>query len=256
MLRTLISAGFLSIASLAHAQSGLPVKGDVLSGWREADGRHMAGVSLELAPGWKTYWRSPGAGGIPPRFNWSGSQNVAAIDVRYPVPKVLQQNGLRSIGYDDDVVFPLIVTAKNPHNAITLRAEVEIGVCEEVCIPMTLQLAGTLPPAGAYDQSIGDSLKNQPQVAGAFDCEISPISDGMALRASTNQARFKAEIVVIEIATPDVWVSPSSTVQTGSAVVAEVEMVPPSAQPFALARSEVRMTMIGGGRAVEMRGCR
>ncbi len=257
MFRSLISSAFVAFASLAHAQSsGLPVEGEILPGWREADGRHMAGLSLDMAPGWKTYWRTPGAGGIPPRFNWSGSKNVAAIDVRYPVPKVMWQNGLQSIGYDQDVVFPLIVTAKNPNQTVELQAEVEIGVCEEVCIPMTLRLEGTLPPAGTYDRNIGDSLDNQPTVAGGFDCQINPISDGLALRASTGQARFEAEIVVIEVTTPGVWVSPSSTVQNGATVVADVEMVPPNAKPFALARSEVRMTMIGGGRALEMRGCR
>lgn len=216
----------------------------------------MSGLTLTLAPGWKTYWRTPGAGGIPPRFNWSGSRNVAHVEVLYPVPKVMVQNGLTSIGYDSDVVFPLIVTTKDSSASVRLRAEIEVGVCEEVCIPMTLKLIGDLPAGGVFDASIGASLDNQPERGGRFDCEITPISDGLRLRAETRNASMNAEIAVIETSTPGVWVSPSDMKQNGKTLVADVEMVPPSAQPFALARGEVRMTLIGNGRAIEMQGCR
>ena len=256
MFRSLFLA-FLAVSTLsAEAQSnGLPVDGTLLPGWREADGRHMAGLSLRLEPGWKTYWRAPGAGGIPPQFNWSGSRNVAAVHVLYPIPKVMDQNGLRSIGYDRDVVFPLVVTARDPSEPIALRAEVEVGICEDVCIPVTLRVRTNLPVRGAFDESIGAGLENQPIRAGSFACEVTPISDGLELRATTDEARFAAEIVVVETGEPGVWVSPSDTSQNGRNLVAEVEMVPPEAQPFALARSEVRMTMIGQGQAIEMQGC-
>ncbi len=216
----------------------------------------MAGLSLQLAPGWKTYWRAPGAGGIPPQFNWSGSRNVASIEVLYPIPKVLDQNGLRSIGYDRDVVFPLVVTAHDPSEPVALRAEVEVGICEDVCIPVTLRVRTDLPVGGAFDESIGAGLENQPVRGASFTCEITPIADGLQLRASTDQARFTAEIVVVETGEPGVWVSPSDTSQSGRNLVAEVEMVPPQAQPFALARNEVRMTMIGQSQAIELQGCR
>jgi DsbC/DsbD-like thiol-disulfide interchange protein len=256
MIKSLVTVLALGLSTSALAQSnGLPVEGELLPGWREADGRHMSGISLRLAPGWKTYWRSPGAGGIPPSFNWSGSSNLASVEVRYPVPKVMVQNGLQSIGYDRDVVFPLIVSAKDRSAPVGLRAEIEVGLCEEVCIPMTLRLSVNLPAGGSYDVSIGQGLENQPVQGGGFACEITPISDGLRLRAETRNAGMKAEAVVIETGSPDVWVSPSDTTQTGSTLVAHVEMVPPSAQPFALARSDVRMTLIGEGRAIEMTGC-
>lgn len=257
MFKHLAIAALCALSTPAMAQSsGLPVDGELLSGWRETDGRHYSGLHLNLAPGWKTYWRAPGAGGIPPRFNWSGSRNLARVDVVYPVPKVMVQNGLKSIGYDDDVIFPLIVYARDSSAPVTLRGEIEIGVCEEVCIPMTLQLAATLPAGGQHDAGISAGMQNQPVKAGAFDCEISPISDGLRLRAETQSAHIATEIAVIETATPDVWVSASEMKQNGVSLVAEVEMVPPSAQPFALARSGVRMTLIGGGQAIELEGCR
>ena len=39
-----------------------------------------AGVEIKLKAGWKTYWRYPGDAGVPPRFDWSGSENLAADD--------------------------------------------------------------------------------------------------------------------------------------------------------------------------------
>ncbi|MEM6387029.1 MAG: protein-disulfide reductase DsbD domain-containing protein [Pseudomonadota bacterium] len=256
MLRTLTTAALCLLTSPALPQSsGLPIEGNLLPGWREADGRHIAGIALDLAPGWKTYWRVPGAGGIPPSFNWSGSSNIVQAEVHYPVPKVMDQNGLQSIGYDENVVFPVIITTQSADAPIILKAEVDLGVCEEVCIPMTLQLTARLPALGSPNAAIAASLESQPRSAGSFDCEITPIKDGLALRATTDQASLKADIAVIEISTPGVWVSPSDVLQRGATLVAEVEMVPPNAQPFALARSDVRLTLIGEGRAVELNGC-
>ena len=34
------------------------------------------GLQIKLAPGWKTYWRTPGDAGIPPHFDWVGSENL------------------------------------------------------------------------------------------------------------------------------------------------------------------------------------
>ena len=66
---------------------------------------------------------------------------------------------------------------------------------------------------------------------------------------------MRPEIAVIEPGEPGVWTSRSVLKRTGQTLVAEVEMVPPTAAPFALARSEVRLTLIGDGRALEMQGC-
>jgi DsbC/DsbD-like thiol-disulfide interchange protein len=48
------------------------------------DGALEAGIEIRLAPGWKTYWRYPGDSGIPPRFDWSNSRNVAGATVAFP----------------------------------------------------------------------------------------------------------------------------------------------------------------------------
>src|SRR6185503_21375598 len=50
------------------------------------DGSIEGGVELLLESGWYTYWRNPGEAGVPPVFDFSGSENVADVEVRYPTP--------------------------------------------------------------------------------------------------------------------------------------------------------------------------
>ena len=57
--------------------------------------------------GWKTYWRMPGDAGIPPQFDWSGSQNVKSVEVLWPAPQRFIDSGGETVGYKDRVVFPL-----------------------------------------------------------------------------------------------------------------------------------------------------
>ena len=47
----------------------------------------LGGVSIQLQPGWKTYWRTPGDSGVPPRFDFSKSDNVEAVTVLWPAPE-------------------------------------------------------------------------------------------------------------------------------------------------------------------------
>ena len=46
----------------------------------------LGGVSIQLQPGWKTYWRTPGDSGVPPRFDFTKSDNVEAVTVLWPAP--------------------------------------------------------------------------------------------------------------------------------------------------------------------------
>lgn len=89
------------------------------------------GVRVELEPGWKTYWRMPGDSGIPPTFTWRGD---AGVEVLFPVPTRFRDASGETIGYKDEVVFPV---RARPRGAIPVRLELDLflGVCEIVCIP-------------------------------------------------------------------------------------------------------------------------
>src|SRR5262245_31770733 len=58
-----------------------------------------AGIEIRLKNGWHTYWRYPGDAGVPPRFDFAGSQNVGSIEVLWPAPQRIPEQGLVAIGY-------------------------------------------------------------------------------------------------------------------------------------------------------------
>ncbi|HUC63072.1 MAG TPA: protein-disulfide reductase DsbD domain-containing protein [Alphaproteobacteria bacterium] len=108
------------------------------------------GLEFKLASGWKIYWRSPGAAGFPPHLDWTGSENLAHAAMAWPAPKRFSVLGLDTLGYHDEVVFPLTATPVKPGEALKLALKVDYLVCSEICVPYTANLALTVP-AGPAD---------------------------------------------------------------------------------------------------------
>src|SRR3984885_295776 len=97
----------------------------------------LGGIALQLQPGWKTYWRTPGDSGVPPRFDFSKSENVEAVTVLWPAPTKFDDGaGGHSLGYHNQIVLPLRIVAKNTDKPVTLRADINYAVCEKICIPV------------------------------------------------------------------------------------------------------------------------
>lgn len=232
----------------------------VLPGWREEGGTHVTALRIDLAEGWRTYWRAPGDAGIPPAFSFAGS-GITSIQPHYPVPEVYETFGMRSIGYEDSVTFPLRLSVPDGGGAIGITGQIQIGVCDDVCIPVTLDFSAMLPPEGAADPAILAALQDRPMTraeaqVGAVTCAVTPISDGLQVATTITIApKGTQEIVVIESGDPQVWVSEPQVTRAGSQLTAVVDMVHVSGQPFALDRSGLRFTVLGDGTAVDIRGC-
>src|SRR5262249_40543167 len=94
-----------------------------------------AGIEIRLAPGWHTYWRYPGDAGVPPRFDFAGSQNVKAVDVHWPAPQRLPEEAVTVIGYTGNVILPLTVVPQDRAKPVMLRIKLDYAVCEKLCIP-------------------------------------------------------------------------------------------------------------------------
>lgn len=104
-----------------------------------------AALELRLAPGWHTYWRTPGDAGFPAAIDWSGSENLASAALSWPAPRRLTIEGLENIVYLDHVVLPIALTVTDPSKPVRLRAEVDYASCEKVCTPYHANLDLTLP---------------------------------------------------------------------------------------------------------------
>ncbi|MFM7336298.1 MAG: protein-disulfide reductase DsbD domain-containing protein [Tabrizicola sp.] len=250
----------LAAPALATTQDDV-LQAQLRPGWQMENGAHMAAVELQLAPGWKTYWRSPGDAGIPPSFDWSGSENVKSVRIHWPAPAVFLANGMQTIGYHDQLILPLEVLPIDPAKPIRLDVRMELGVCDEICLPASVQLATDLAPPGAPDASIKAALSQRAataQEAGVtgVSCQIDPIKDGLRLTARLGLPDpGLPEVVAFETADREVWVAEAVTERQGGELVAMTELVPPSGAPFALDRSQVTMTILAATGAVEVRGC-
>ncbi|MBK5927825.1 hypothetical protein CCR87_10875 [Rhodobaculum claviforme] len=238
------------------------VRAEVLPGWRTERGTHMAALHLTLAEGWKTYWRAPGDSGVPPRFDWAGSDNLAAVRVHWPQPRVFDTSGVRTIGFEHELVLPLEFTLHAQGDGATIAARVDLGVCEAVCVPVTLTIDAVLPPgAAARDPRITAALDSRPTPAAdaglrGAECALAPIDDGMRLTATLTLPPLGGqEVAVVEVSDAAVWVSEAVTERRGERLHTQVDLVSLDGGALALDRSDLRITVLGAGRAVEMWGC-
>ncbi|MDK9697068.1 MAG: protein-disulfide reductase DsbD family protein [Siculibacillus sp.] len=115
------------------------------------DGRPEVGIEIALEPGWKTYWRNPGDAGIPPVVDWSKSAGVASFDLRFPAPVRFGEEGTTSIGYTAPVILPIDLALADPAKPATLDLDVQIGLCRDICVPVSARLTATVSPTGPVD---------------------------------------------------------------------------------------------------------
>jgi DsbC/DsbD-like thiol-disulfide interchange protein len=255
-----IFAFLVAFPALAGPADGV-VELKVLSGWRTGNGTHMVGFQLRLAPGWKTYWRAPGDGGIPPRFDWQGSQNVATAAFHWPVPEVFDQNGMRSIGYTNILVLPVELSLGVSNAPAQMRGRVQIGVCENICVPVLLDFDALLPVVGTRDPAIVAALLDRPMTedeadVGVVTCAVDPTTEGLRLTISVDMAQNGAnEAVVIEAGDQQVWVSQPQTWREGNTLFARSDMIHVNGGGFALNRSNIRITVLANSKAVDIHGC-
>ena len=185
----------------ARAQDASPWQRDGHSAIRLLAGSRsgavlLGGIAFQLQPGWKTYWRTPGDSGVPPRFDFSKSDNIEAVTVLWPAPLKFDDGaGGHSMGYHDAIVLPLRIVAKNAEKPVTLRADINYAVCEKICIPV--QANAELPftsVASTEDSALFAALDTVPKPANVGDPNPLTIRDVKRDGKST---------VLVDVVSPD-----------------------------------------------------
>ena len=262
-LAAAVFASFSS-ASPALTQDASPWQRDGHSAVRLLAGSRsgavlLGGIAFQLQPGWKTYWRTPGDSGVPPRFDFSKSENIEAVTVLWPAPTKFDDGaGGHSLGYHDQIVLPLRIVAKNADKPVTLRATINYAVCEKLCIPVQsdaeLAFASV---ASTEDSALFAALDTVPKPANVGDPNPLTIRDVKRDGKST---------VVVDVVTPDAralslfvegptpdWALPvPKPVEHGPPGVKrfsfELDGLPPGAHPEGAA---LKLTLVGGDRSYE-----
>ena len=89
---------------------------------------------------------TPGLMGLKPQFDFEGSLNIGSLNVLWPSPKLFGSSGFESIGYENEVILPIIIKSKIDTDPINLKIKGIIGICYDVCVPIEFETQSGLKP--------------------------------------------------------------------------------------------------------------
>jgi DsbC/DsbD-like thiol-disulfide interchange protein len=251
----------------AHAADESPWSNDIRSGVRLIAGAHSkddvamrAGIEIKMQPGWKTYWRYPGDSGVPPRFDFSGSENLKDAKVLFPVPHLFTDETGHSLGYKNNIIFPLMIAPQQSGKPVRLRMKIEYAVCEKLCVPAEGSAELTL--------GSGASARNTDLIAAEAHVPRTVPAAQIGLTAKRVTSAAKPMVAVdlaapagqtvelfVEGPTPD-WALPIPTPVQGAPTgrarfTFELDGLPPGVDPKG--NVDLTFTVVTGERALEVK---
>lgn len=123
-------------------------------------------LAVELEKGWKTYWRSPGEGGIAPAITWQGNPPPATWF--WPTPQRFDVAGISTQGYQQRVTLPIVFKGAVPQQ---LEGRLTLSTCSNVCIltdyPFKLDL--TTPADPKFNHDFAQAMGQVPIASGLVD---------------------------------------------------------------------------------------
>ncbi|ELU03342.1 hypothetical protein CAPTEDRAFT_196104, partial [Capitella teleta] len=152
----------------------------MLTGETDPQAKTVEGLlEVQLDGDWKTYWRSPGEGGVAPAMDWSQSENLKQVDWHWPVPGRYEFLGVETLGYKGRVVFPLTLHVNNMQKPAWFLGKLTMPSCTNICVLNDYELSLTfqpdqLPPSEQalhlYNQGISQVPRssNTVELIGAF----------------------------------------------------------------------------------------
>jgi len=253
------------VGTTAQAADESPWNEDVrsairlIAGSNKADDAELrAGIEVKLRPGWKTYWRYPGDSGVPPHFDFSGSENLKKADVLFPAPHLFTDETGQSLGYKDTVIFPVVVSPQQSGKPVRLRVKVDYAVCEKLCVPVEGRAELVLESGDSkHDPTLTAAEGRVPKhvTAGQLGLTAKRANDGAkpTVTVDLGAPAGKPVELFVEGPTPQ-WAlpipKPAKTAPPGRAQFSfELDGLPPGVDPKS--QLDLTFTVITGDRAVE-----
>lgn len=112
------------------------------------------GLRQTLRPKWHTYWKNPGESGLPTEISWKLPEGAKADPIVWPAPIRFDIGGVINYGFKDESMLLVRITPPTSLNGpLTLAAEANWLVCEDVCIPEEGKFELVLPSGPAATPS-------------------------------------------------------------------------------------------------------
>lgn len=217
-----------------------------------------AGIEIRMQPGWHTYWRYAGDSGVPPRFDFTGSTNVATAKVRYPAPHLFTDETGNTLGYTGGVIFPVEVRPKDPNVPVTLRVKIDYAICEKLCVPVEGRAELTLQHGDSAEEAAlaaAEARVPQPVSPDTLGLSARRVNEGPKplVAVDLKAPAGKPIQVFVEGPTPE-WALPIPKPAQGAPAGHqhfgfELDGLPPGVSPKG--QFELTFTVIDGERAYE-----
>lgn len=257
LLAAILTFAAFSMPALATSSDWVETEGGavrlVTTGMPGADGKFTGMLDIVLKPGWKTYWRDPGDAGVPPSLDVSRSANIAGAELSFPAPSRHDEGDFTWAGYASPVAFPVIFTAKDPTQPATLDADVFLGICQTICIPVKAEFH--LDPA--EDAANPDDAEAVKAALAALPSPASP-EFGATVTGRSGTSLTIAAKVPGDPSTADIFLASDGTFSFGTPkrsvkngrVEFSVEIDGPDAMP---AGTAIFYTLVSGAAATDGR---
>lgn len=171
---------------------------------KNSDNKITLGLLVKLEPEWHIYWRNSGDSGIPTKIDFSLPHGFTAAEVKFPIPKAFEFDGLVSYGYENQVLFisEISLPSKTFLKEETINVKLKSLICKDICIPFDTTLNVTI--------NLNKDYKPNEETSNLFRQTISnlPFSD-TNLFAS---ASLESDKVYLQIKNPIIKKSNASSI--------------------------------------------
>lgn len=263
-LAAAIFAAFIWLAGAysARAADASPWAEDLRSAVRLIAGKQnagalRAGIEIKLQPGWHTYWRYPGDSGVPPRFSFSGSDNLASASVQFPAPHAYTDDAGTIIGYKGNVVFPIRVVPQQAGKPVTLHLKFDYAVCEKLCVPAEAQAELTLDGKANENAALSaaEARVPKPVSAAAAKLTVRRVTDGPKPQVLVDLPASSDLRLFVEGPTPE-WALPIPKKADGAPAghahfTFDLDGLPPGTDPKK--PTDLTFTVVRGDKAAEVK---
>ena len=117
-------------------------------------GRTSIALEVRMEPGWQTYWRVPGETGVLTEVTLSTSKAEIDSKLTWPFPRREIKSGYVDHVYRERLVLP--VDFEPPKGASSINADIFMGICSDICVPVK---ANFIVPLRFARPDIGQDLR-------------------------------------------------------------------------------------------------
>ncbi|MEC4725150.1 thioredoxin family protein [Shewanella sp. D64] len=151
-------------------------------------------LEVKLDGDWKTYWRSPGEGGIAPSIKWDDSTNLNHVEWSWPTPDKFSLLGMQTFGYQGEVVFPLLLTLDDMSANTQLHGKFTLSSCTTICVLTDYEINLDFNPSDLRADS--DAMFAYNKAASKVPQKVTAEDSASAIKLGWDSAKSQLEVIL------------------------------------------------------------